>query len=153
MHIKNQKDFWAGLMFIAFGAFFSGFGTQYTFGTAARMGPAYFPTVLGVLLMILGLIVAIGGISPNADEDKVKRFSWSTLLFVLGPIVLFGLLLPRLGLVISLFLLVVISSYASHEFKPRAALINAIVLVLMSLLIFVWGLSLQFQIWPSFITG
>jgi len=153
MHIKNQKDFWAGLMFIGFGGFFAGFGTQYTFGTAARMGPAYFPTVLGILLVVLGLAVAIGGLSANADEEKVKRFDWPTLLFVLGPIVLFGLLLQPLGLVLSLFLLVVISSYASHEFKWREALINAVVLIALSLLVFVWGLSLQFQLWPSFITG
>jgi hypothetical protein len=153
MHIKNQKDFWAGVMFIGFGSFFAGFGTQYTFGTAARMGPAYFPTVLGILLMLLGLVIAIGGLSPKADEEKVQRFDWPTLLFILGPIVLFGLLLQPLGLVPSLFLLVVASSYASHEFKWREALINAVVLVALSLLVFVWGLKLQFQLWPSFITG
>jgi Tripartite tricarboxylate transporter TctB family len=153
MHIRNQKDFWAGVMFIAFGGFFSGFGTQYTFGSAARMGPGYFPTVLGIVLMLLGLIVAIGGLSSKADEEKIQRFDWPTLLFILGPIVLFGLLLQPLGLVLSLFLLVVISSYASHEFKWRAAIINAIVLIAMSLAVFVWGLKLQFQLWPAFISG
>ena len=57
MHIRNQKDFWAGLMFAAFGIFFSGFGTRYTFGSAARMGPGYFPTVLGVILIVLGAVM------------------------------------------------------------------------------------------------
>src|ERR687884_138941 len=103
MHIRNQKDFWAGVMFIAFGGFFSGFGTQYTFGSAARMGPGYFPTVLGIVLMILGLIVAINGISPKAEEEKVQRFDWRVLLLVLGAVVLFGVLLQPLGLILALF--------------------------------------------------
>lgn len=153
MRIKNQKDFWAGVMFIGFGAFFAGFGTQYTFGTAARMGPAYFPTVLGIILMLLGLIVAIEGMSPKAEEDKVKRFDWQTLLLVLGPIVLFGLLLRPLGLVLCLFMLIVVSSYASHEFNWKEALINSVVLITLSLVVFVWALKLQFQLWPYFIAG
>jgi hypothetical protein len=153
MRIKNQKDFWAGVMFVAFGAFFAGFGTQYAFGSAARMGPGYFPTVLGLIVIVLGIIVAIGGLSPGAAEEKVARFDWQTLLLVLGPIVLFGLLLNPLGLVVSLFVLVAISSYASHEFKWREALINAVVLIALCLIIFVWALKLQFPLWPSFIAG
>ena len=66
MHIRNQKDFWAGLLFSAFGLFFSGFGTRYAFGDAARMGPGYFPTVLGVLLIVLGAVIALGALSPKA---------------------------------------------------------------------------------------
>jgi hypothetical protein len=153
MHIKNQKDFWAGAMFVGFGGFFAGFGTQYTFGSAARMGPAYFPTVLGFLLMILGLVVAISGLSPKADEEKVDRFDWRTLVLVLGSVVLFGVLLQPLGLIVSLLVLVIVGSYASHEFKWREALINAAVLVALSYVVFVWGLKLQFQLWPSFIAG
>jgi hypothetical protein len=153
MRIKNQKDFWAGVMFVAFGAFFAGFGTQYTFGSAARMGPGYFPTVLGLIVIGLGIIVAIGGLSAGAAEEKVARFDWQTLLLVIGPIVLFGLLLNPLGLVVSLFVLVAVSSYASHEFKWREALINAVVLIALCLIIFVWALKLQFPLWPSFIAG
>ena len=151
MHIKNQKDFWAGLMFVAFGIFFAGFGTNYTFGSAAHMGPGYFPVVLAIIMLILGVVVSVGAISPKATEQKVDRFAWSTLLFILGPVFLFGLLLQPLGLIVSLVVLIVISSYASHEFSWKATVGNSVVLIVLCLLVFVYALKLQFQIWPAFI--
>jgi hypothetical protein len=153
MRIRNQKDFWAGVMFVAFGIFFAGFGTKYRFGTAAEMGPGYFPTVLGIIMLLLGLIISVGALSPRATEDKVNRFDWPIVLFIIGPILLFGLLLQPLGLVASLFVLVMVSSYASHEFHWREALINSVVLIVLSLGIFAWALKLQFELWPSFIAG
>jgi uncharacterized membrane protein YfcA len=153
MRIKNQKDFWAGVMFIAFGLFFAGFGTQYTFGTGARMGPGYFPTALGVILMLLGLVVAISAIRQKATEEKVDKFAWSTLLLILGSVVLFGILLQPLGVVVSIFVMVCVASVASHEFHWISALINAIALILLSLGIFVYALKLQFPIWPTFFSG
>jgi hypothetical protein len=153
MRIKNQQDFWAGVMFIAFGLFFAGFGTQYTFGTGARMGPGYFPTALGVILMLLGLVVAISAIRPQATEEKVDKFAWSTLFLILGSVVLFGILLQPLGVVVSIFVMVCVASIASHEFHWISALINAIALILLSLGIFVYALNLQFPIWPTFFSG
>jgi uncharacterized membrane protein len=150
MQIRNQKDFWAGIMFVAFGVFFAGLGSQYTLGSAASMGAGYVPTVLGCILMVLGIIVAVGGLSPKAAEDKVDRFAWSTLLFILGPIVLFGLLLNTLGLVLCLLMLIGISSYASHEFTWKATLGNAVVLVVLCLVVFSYALKLQFPLWPAF---
>lgn len=149
MHVRNQKDFWAGVMFVAFGLFFAGFGTRYHFGSAARMGPGYFPTVLGCILIVLGIIIAVSGLSPRAPEQKVGRFAWSTLLLVLGPIVLFGLLLNTLGLVLCLLMLIGISSYASHEFTWKGALGNAVVLIGLCLVVFVYALKLQFPLWPA----
>ena len=153
MHIRNQKDFWAGLLFAAFGLFFSGVGTRYTFGTAARMGPGYFPTVLGIILIILGVVIALGALSPKAEEQRVQKFSWPTILLVLGSVVLFGLLLQRAGLVISLAAVVIVSSYASHEFGWKATLINTTVLIALCLAVFVYALSLQFPLWPTFFAG
>lgn len=149
MHVRDHKDFWAGVMFVAFGLFFAGFGTRYTFGSAARMGPGYFPTVLGCILMVLGIIIAVSGLAPKAPEQKVGRFAWSTLLLVLGPIVLFGLMLNTLGLILCLLMLIVISSYASHEFTWKAALGNAAVLIGLCLVVFVYALKLQFPLWPA----
>ena len=151
MLIRNQKDFWSGVMFAAFGLFFAGFGTRYTFGSAARMGPCYFPTVLGVILVIMGAVIALMALSSKAETQKVDRFSWSTIVLILGSVVLFGLFLPRLGLIISLVTVVLVSSYASHEFGWRAALINTVVLVLLCLFVFVYALSLQFPLWPTFL--
>ena len=150
MHIKNQKDFWAGVMFILFGGFFAGYGTEYTFGTAARMGPGYFPTVLGILLMILGLLVMVSGLSKKNTEEKVDKFAWQVLLFVLGPIVLFGAMLPYFGLILSLIMLVMTTSYASHEHTWKASILNTIFLIVLCIVVFDWGLELQFQLLPAF---
>jgi hypothetical protein len=153
MHIKNQKDFWAGVMFVLFGGFFAGFGTQYTFGTAARMGPGYFPTVLGIILMLLGLIVAVSGMSSKGPEEKVNKFAWDVLGMILGSVVLFGILLNPLGLIGSLLALILLSSYASHEHTWKAAIGNSVVLIALCLFVFVYALSLQFQLWPMFMRG
>ena len=151
MRIKNQKDFWAGVLFIAFGAFFAGFGLQYRIGTADKMGPGYFPTALGVIVILLGMVTSVGGLSAKATPEKAEKSHLPTLLLILGSVMLFGLLFRPLGLIVSLFLLVAISSYASHEFSLKATLINAAMLIVICLVVFVWGLKLQFQLWPSFI--
>lgn len=149
MNIRNQKDFWAGVMFVVFGTGFAAVGSGYAFGTAERMGPGYFPTMLGLLLAAIGVVVAIGGLTSKGEVEKVKKFAWSTLLFIIGPIVLFGLLLGTLGLVACLFLLVAIASYASHEFSWKATLANAAALIALSLFVFIYLLNLQFPLWPA----
>lgn len=151
MRIKNQKDFWAGIMFMTLGAFFAGFGIQYTIGTSIEMGPGYFPTALGVIVIILGIVTSFGALSVKAKAEKVEKFHFPQLLLILGSIALFGLLLKYLGLIISLFILIACASYASHEFTWKAALANAFILIAMCLLVFIWGLHLQFELWPSFI--
>lgn len=151
MTIRNEKNFWSGLMFLAFGLFFAGFGSHYTFGTAAKMGPGYFPVVLGSILALLGSLIALGAVSARATEEKVASFVWWPLLLVLFPTVLFALLLPVLGLIASLCLLVIVSSLASHEFSWRAALLNAVVLTAISVCVFVWALKLQLQLLPAFL--
>jgi hypothetical protein len=151
MHIRNQKDFWAGLMFVAFGTFFSGVGTNYTFGSAARMGPGYFPVVLGIILILLGAFISLNALPRTSEVHKIASFAWPTIFLILGSVVLFGALLNKLGLVISLALVVSISSYASHEFGWKATLVNAVVLIALCLVVFVYALKLQFPLWPTFL--
>jgi hypothetical protein len=151
LKIINQENFWAGLMFIAFGAFFSGFGTEYKFGAAAQMGPGYFPTVLGMILMGVGALLALTSLSLKATPSTVARFDWYMLAHVLGAVVLFGALLTLLGLYIALFVMLMVASHASHEFKWKGGLITTVLLILLSSAIFVWGLELQFPLWPAFI--
>lgn len=151
MQIRNQKDFWAGALFVAFGLFFVILGRNYAFGSAERMGPGYFPTVVGSIQIGLGLLVSVFALSPKASEQKVSQFSWRTLLLILGPIVLFGLLLNPLGLIGSIIMLVALSSYASHEFTWKGMLVNTAVLVAICLVVFVYGLSLPFNLWPAFV--
>ena len=151
MRIKNKKDFWAGVLFIALGAFFSGFGMEYRIGTAANMGPGYFPTALGLIVILLGIVTSGRTLSAKAMIEKTDKCDFPTLLLILGSIVLFGVLFRPLGLIPCLFILVAISSYASHEFSWAATLLNAAALIVICLVVFVWGLKLQFQLWPSFI--
>ena len=151
MRIKNQKDFWAGILFAGFGAFFFGFGSRYALGSASNMGPGYFPSILGTLLLALGVAIVFSSVSRKARVETVDSFSWPALLLVLGPVILFGLLLQPLGLIICLLMLVILSSFASHEFRWKATLLNALTLTVLSYVIFVWALKLQFPLWPAFL--
>ena len=154
MKIKNAKDFWSGVMFIAFGLFFAGFARQYDMGTAARMGPAYFPTVLGLLLMAIGAFVAFKGLRAEHDEGhahgQVDKFHFKPLGFVLGAVIAFGLLLRPAGLIVALLALIFVSSLGSGEFKLKEILPLAIGLCLLVLAVFIWGLGLTIPVLPAF---
>lgn len=149
MKIKSERDFWSGLMFLVVGIGFAWGATNYSFGNSARPGPGYFPFGLGVLLALLGAIVLFKALTiETEDGEKVGHFAWKPLIVILVSVGVFGALLPRLGLVISLPLLVATSSWASDEFSWKAAAINAVVLTAMSWVIFVKGLSLTIPVWP-----
>jgi hypothetical protein len=152
LKIRNQKDFWSSVMFIIFGVLYIVWSQDYQFGTAQRMGPGYFPTVLGGLLVFLGILVAIPTLKPHAEETVVEPIGWRGLLVILGAVILYGVLLPRLGFVIAMAVLVILSAMASREFTWRAALLSTIVLGAFSYLVFVKGLELQFPVWPTFLT-
>jgi hypothetical protein len=149
--IRNQKDFFAGILFTAFGAFFTFFSIQYPMRSAANAGPGYLPFYLGLLLMILGTVIALSALFPKADAEKVDRFDLRSLLLVLGGVVAFGVLLRPAGLILTLFAVIVISGLASHEFSWRDTLLNAAILIALCVTVFVWALKLQFQLWPAFI--
>lgn len=150
MKIKSQKDFWSGLMFMVVGIGFAWGATNYSFGTSARPGPGYFPFGLGILLAILGALVLFKALtieSPNGDP--VGHIAWKPLAIVVASVVMFGVLLPRLGMIATLPLLVLVSASASDEFHIKGALINAAVLTVFSWLIFIKGLSLTIPLWPT----
>jgi len=152
MHIRNKQDFWAGLMFAALGLGFALGATQYQMGTAARMGPGYFPFWLGVCLALLAGVVTLSSLSRRArPSGEAVRFDFKILVIVIGSVILFGALLRPLGLYGSLFVLVVASSAASHEFDWKVAVANAVFLVVFCWLAFVRGLGLIFPLWPSFL--
>jgi len=149
MKVKSPKDFWAGLMFIAFGLFFVIGARNYRMGSAARMGPAYFPTMLG------GLIAVIGGIvffrSLVVKGGKVPAIPLRLLSIITLSMIVFGYLLKPIGLVLALVFLVVVSAFAGQEFKIKEVLLLSSVLVILSVLIFVKGLGLPFPLWPGFL--
>ena len=150
MRVKSPKDFWAGLMFIAVGLFFLIGARNYELGSAARMGPAYFPTMVGGLLAMIGVVVFFQ--SLVAKGAKVAAFPIRLILFMTVALLLFGYLLKPLGLVAALTLLVVVSAFAGHEFKLKEVLVLASALIVLSVLVFVKGLGQPFPLWPAFLS-
>lgn len=150
MKIKSQKDFWSGLMFVAIGVAFAWGANEYSFGNSARPGPGYFPFGLGVLMALLGGAVLFKALTiESADGDPIGGFAWRPLAIIIGSVVLFGFLLPRAGMLISLPLLVVVSSLASDEFTWKGAALNAVILTLLSWVVFIKGLSLTIPLLPG----
>ncbi|MCS6763033.1 MAG: tripartite tricarboxylate transporter TctB family protein [Candidatus Protistobacter heckmanni] len=151
MQVRSKKDLYSGLMFVVVGLAFSFIARTYSMGTTAKMGPGYFPFWLGILLAILGVIVLGVAMSPKTAEDEMDKWDVKSVLWITGSVTLFGLLLKPLGLILSLIALVFVSAMASHEFQWKGTVVNAILLVVLAYVAFVWGLGLQFPVWPAFI--
>jgi hypothetical protein len=152
LKIKSQKDFWSGLMFIVVGIAFAWGALNYSFGSSARPGPAYFPFGLGILLAILGAVVLFAALTiETEDGDPIGAWAWKPLVLIVASVAVFGWALPHLGMAIGLPILVVVSATAGDEFHWKDALINAVVLTIGSWLIFIKGLALTIPLWPSFI--
>lgn len=122
LRIPNPKDFWTGVIFVALGAAAVVLAREYPFGTSIKMGPGYFPTVLGMLLAAVGLLIVLRGLLRSGTA--VDKFAYRELILVLSGTVLFGLLLRGAGLIAAVLLLVGISAHASRKFRwgPTVAL-------------------------------
>ena len=154
MKIKSEKDFWSGLMFIAVGAAFAWGATNYSFGSSARPGPAYFPFGLGILMAILGASVLFKALTFEVEGgDKIGAWPLKQAVLILGAVVIFGFSIPKLGLSFSLPLLIGIGSLASGEFRIKEVLVNCLVLTVASWGIFIKGLGLTIPLWPTFLTA
>ena len=149
MKIKSPKDFWSGVMFIVSGLFFAVWAKEfYQMGTAVRMGPAYFPFVLGGLLTALGLIVLLGSLATQGPP--VPKFHFRPLVLITVAIVLYGYLMKPLGLVLATAALVYVSALGGHEFKWKEVTVLFVILIIFSVLVFVKGLTLPFPLWPEY---
>ena len=145
--VRHPKDFWSGLLFAGIGAFALIYGSKYTLGTAARMGPGYFPRILGILMIVLGALLALRALRLRGD--RVPGWKWRPTLLVLGSVVLFGAIVKIVGMAIATIVLIVTASAASHEFRPKEALIAGGFLAALAVAVFVLGLNLQLPIWPG----
>lgn len=152
MKIKSQKDFWSGLMFVVVGLGFAWGATFYSFGTSARPGPGYFPLGLGLILAGLGALTLFEALTiETEDGEPIGGFAWKPLVTILVAVTLFGFLLPRLGMALTIPILVLISSLAGDEFHWRGVVINSVLLAVGSWLIFIVGLKLVIPLWPTFL--
>ena len=145
--IPRPKDFYAGLLFVAFGVFAIVIARDYPLGSAARMGPGYFPRLLGILLIVLGAALSLTALRGRGTP--LPGWKWRPVSIVLLSVVAFGLVLTHAGLVLSTIGLIVVASTASREFRLRESIISGILLAALSVGVFVIGLKLQLPIWPG----
>jgi hypothetical protein len=148
--IKNPRDFWAGVMFLAAGGLFAGIALTYKLGTAARMGPGFFPFFLGAILAGLGLAISISALRPKNAGPTVDKFHWGPIFWVLMPIIVFGVMLKILGMIVMGLMVVIVSSLGSEDFKLRPTVYLAVGLVIFCSLVFVGGLHLPIPLCPGF---
>ncbi len=162
MVIKSQKDFFSGLLYTAVGVGFAWGASNYTIGTGARMGPGYFPLILGVLMAILGGVIMFNAlVIETEDGDKIGSWAWKPLFFIIAANLIFGLLLaglpsigfPAFGMIAAIYALTFVASLAGEEFNFKAVFILATILAVMSYAAFILLLKLQFPVWPAFLTN
>ena len=148
-------------MFLLVGLAFAWGAGSYSVGTGARMGPGYFPMVLGFLLAGLGLVITITSlVVETIDGDPIGSFSWKPLVFIIAGNLVFGasigglpsIGLPPMGLIFGIFALTFVSSNAGEEFNFKEVLILSIILSVLSYAAFILLLKLQFPVWPTFLT-
>ncbi len=163
MNIKNEKDFYSGLMFLVIGVAFAWGATTYNIGNGARMGPGYFPLMLGIALAVLGGLITFFALTVETESgEKFGSFAWKPALFVLGSNLAFGVclgglkiagatIIPPMGLVVGIFALVMIASFAAEVYRIKEVLGLAAALAVGCYCAFVLLLKLQIPVWPSFI--
>ena len=146
--LHDNKDFLAGLLFILIGALAVVFARDYPMGSAMRMGPGYFPTILGGILFLFGVYVMVRGIRSGA---KVKgEWGWKPLALITLSIVLFGFLMDRLGMIPALAVMFFVSALAGREFRFKEVLILTVLMSAFAVGVFVYGLKLPFQLFPGY---
>jgi len=146
LKIRSMKDFSAGLMFIGIGGLFGIGANQYPMGTAVRMGPAYFPSILGWGTVALGLFVLVE--SFMVDDERPTPVAWRPLILVLGSVVAFAALINTGGLITATIALIIIAALGGHEFKWKEAIISAALMSLTVWAIFDKALGLPFKLFP-----
>ena len=146
--LRHNKDFWAGMMLIGIGAASMFIARTYPFGTTRRMGPGYFPTVLGATLILFGIYVMVKGLRSS---EKIQA-KWSPLALILLTLslILFGVLMRYAGFMPALMVLIFGSAAGGRRFKFVEVLLLTVVLTALSVGIFIWGLGLPYPLIKGF---
>lgn len=142
--IKSPEDFWGGLMFIGFGILAIVVARDYPMGSTMRMGPGYFPTGIGIFLIILGSIIGVLGFKN--EGEGVGRFGWRAMILLAIGFAVFGWSIDHIGFVLALLALIVLSAFAGKVFNLKEVVIESIVLILGAWALFIWGLELPFPL-------
>ena len=160
--VRNQHDFYSGLLFLTVGAAFALGAGQYEMGAANYMGPGYYPRLLGILGMLVGFaVIAKSILTRSEDNSPIGPWAWKQLALIIAANLFFGVAvgglpsigLPPLGLVIGVYVLVLVSSLASGEFKLSEYLVLSTILILGVYAICVKVLKLYVPLWPPIFAG
>lgn len=140
----KNKDFWAGLMFLGIGAVAAIASRNYPIGTTLRMGPGYFPTLLGVILMLFGVYILVRGLRL---KEKIQS-NWSPRALIILPLsmALFGITMHNVGFIPAIVVLIFASAASGRDFKFLHILLLTVFLGLLSVVAFIWGLGLPYQL-------
>jgi len=145
-----RKNVLAGLMFVGIGAFGLWLSRNYPIGTALRMGTGYVPRLLCWMLLGLGVVVFLQGLfEAERGRPRGGASAWRAVIFVTASLTIFGLAIERLGLVISILLLIAVGALAARDLRPLETLLAALVLIALSWAIFILGLGLVIPVWPE----
>ena len=148
LELSDNKDFWAGMLLIVTGAGAILIARDYRFGSALNMGPGFFPTALGVVLIAFGVCIMIVGLVTN---EKIQgHLSFRAMIILAISLVLFGILMETAGFVPAMFTLVFLSAFAGREFRLAEALVLSAALTLVTTAVFTWGLGLPYPLIRGF---
>lgn len=146
MKIKSQEDFWAGVMFICFGVLAIVVARDYPMGSALRMGPGYFPTYLGAIMIVIGAIMT--GRAYRMEGENIGRMGWRPLAWLSVAFAAFGFLIDEAGFVLALLALIIASSLAGRDTRPIELMLLIVGLIAGSVALFIYGLELPYQLFP-----
>jgi hypothetical protein len=148
LEFLDNKDFWTGIMLVGTGAAAIFIARDYPFGSALRMGPGYFPIVLGAIIVVFGIYLLVKGLRSS---DKIEGGVSVRALIVLPiTLALFGFLMDRAGFVPALAVLIFCSAAAGSEFRFVEVLLFTIFMTALSVVIFIWGLGLPYPLFAEF---
>ena len=149
--VRSPKDFCAGFIYLGVGVCAIYLGRELPMGTAMKMGPAYFPAVLGWLLAFIGFLSLVRSFSQKGEA--IPAFAWKPLLWITGATVVFGLLVRGAGLAVALPLFVIMTAMASVKFRWGPMLVLAAVSTVACTLVFVTGLGVPLPLIGRWFTG
>jgi Tripartite tricarboxylate transporter TctB family len=150
LRISSQKDFWTGVIYVAVGSAAFLIARQYSFGSAGRMGPGYFPSVISSLLVLVGVIAVIR--SFLVSDEPIGAFAFKQTVVIIAAVLAFGLLINTAGLIVALLVLVLLSARASAHFRfDWLAVLGLIALIIFCALLFVRALGVPMPLFGSWL--
>jgi len=152
IRIRNYQELGAGAIYLVFGLAALWFGWEYPMGSGARMGPGYFPLVLGAIMSGFGIVSLLRAFVLG--NEPMPRFAWRPLALIIGSVVLFGLLLSYVGLPLALAALILVSASASENFKLEwKPFVGMAILIALCALVFVKALGVPLPLYGSLFGG